>query len=119
MDNIAAHQFLEFFDEALANLKKALPQNWKKILKDGPRKKEHIEALKDFAHCVQQFTNFAKLGFRASIGVTGLLEKKLDAFDDEDYSAKGKRIIKEEIEGLEFCYYDQLQKIRYRMRILM
>ena len=64
LDNVASHQFVEFYIEALANLKKVLPENCEKILKDGPCKKEHIEALRPFAHCVQQITDIATLSLR-------------------------------------------------------
>jgi hypothetical protein len=57
MGNTAINQFIEFFHESLAILKKLIPENYEMILKDGPCKKEHIEALREYAHCVQQFTN--------------------------------------------------------------
>ena len=119
LDNVASHQFVEFYIEALANLKKVLPENCEKILKDGPCKKEHIEALKPFAHCVQQITDIATLSLRASIGVTGLLEKKLEAFADDEYAPEDKKIIEAERECLEFGYADQLQKIRFKIRLMM
>jgi hypothetical protein len=120
MDNTAINQFIEFFHEALANLKKLLPENYEMILKDGPCKKEHIEALREFAHCVQQFTNIATLSFRASIGVTGLLEKKLEAFNPiENYNQADQKMIKSELENLEYGYTDQLQKNRLKIRLMM
>jgi len=120
MDNTAINQFIEFFHEALANLKKLLPENYEMILKDGPCKKEHIEALREFAHCVQQFTNIATLSFRASIGVTGLLEKKLEAFNPiENYNQADQKMIKSELENLEYGYTDQLQKNRLKIRLMI
>ena len=52
--------------------------------------------------------------------VTGLLEKKLEAFDPiENYNQADQKMIKSELENLEYGYTDQLQKNRLKIRLMM